>query len=214
MKRSGKTWADHYTRRARKEKYPARSVYKLEEIQKKFRLIRPGDRILDLGCAPGSWMMFAAEKAGPRGKVVGIDKKPVTVKLPATATALVGDVLGEEPGRNDPVEGVFDVVLSDMAPSTTGRKQLDAARSFHLCMAALTIATRRLRSGGRFCCKIFTGEDFTEFTNAVRAAFNQVRIYKPKSSRKASTETYIIATERKKEDSTYVGSQQMVDNQA
>jgi 23S rRNA (uridine2552-2'-O)-methyltransferase len=204
--KSGKNpWADHYTRKARKEKYPARSVYKLEEIQKKHRLIRPGDRVLDLGCAPGSWLLYAAKEA-TGGEAVGIDLKPVTTTLPKNARAVVGDVLDPESGALKQIEGDFDVVLSDMAPSTTGRKEVDAARSFDLCMAALAIARRRLGAGGRFCCKIFTGEDFQRFHEAVKAAFSETKIYKPKSSRKASKETYIIATGRKREESEHVGA--------
>ncbi len=210
MKRKNKIprknpWEDHYTRKARKEKYPARSVYKLEEIQQKHRLIRPGDRVLDLGCAPGSWLLYAAQQAAG-GEVVGIDLKPVTAVLPKNARAVVGDALDPNADALEQIGGAFDVVLSDMAPSTTGRKEIDAARSFELCMAALAIARRRLRPGGRFCCKIFTGEDFQRFVEAVKAAFSEARIYKPKSSRKASKETYIIATGRQREENEHVGA--------
>ena len=213
-KRKGakKGWEDHYTRKARKEKYPARSVYKLEEIQKKHRLIRPGDRILDLGCAPGSWLLYAAKEAG-RGEVVGIDKKPVTICLPNQARAVTGDALDPASSALAQIQGRFDVVLSDMAPATTGRKEVDAARSFELCMAALSIARRRLLVGGCFCCKIFTGEDFEQFTASVKKVFDDVKIYKPKSSRKASKEIYLIATGKKKEENDDVGAQQMVDDQ-
>jgi 23S rRNA (uridine2552-2'-O)-methyltransferase len=213
-KKGGKnTWEDHYTRQAKKDGYPARSVYKLEEIQKKHRLIRPGDRVLDLGCAPGSWLMYAAGQA-KGGEVIGIDLKPVTAPLPKNARAAVGDALDTQALMAEGLSGGFDVVLSDMAPATTGRKEVDAARSFDLCMAALDIARRRLRTGGRFCCKIFTGEDFKRFTETVRGAFSAASIYRPKSSRKASKETYIIAKDFKGEDDENVGSQQMVDNQA
>ena len=197
-KKGGKNpWADHMTRKAKKEKYPARSVYKLDEIQKKHRLIRPGDRVLDLGCAPGSWLIYAARQA-KGGEVIGVDLKPVTSSLPKNAQALVGNALDPESEALKQVEGTFDVVLSDMAPSTTGRKEVDAARSFDLCMAALAVARRRLRAGGRFCCKIFTGEDFARFNEAVKSAFDRAAVYKPKSSRKASKEIYIIAAGRKR----------------
>ena len=213
-KKGGKnTWEDHYTRQAKKNGYPARSVYKLEEIQKKHRLIRPGDRVLDLGCAPGSWLMYAAGKAGG-GEVVGIDLKPVTAPLPKNARAVTGDALDSQAPPLGELSGRFDVVLSDMAPATTGRKEVDATRSYDLCMAAFAAARRLLRPGGRFCCKIFTGEDFKRFSEAVKAAFSETSIYKPKSSRKASKETYIIAKDYKGEDDDNVGSQQMVDNQA
>jgi 23S rRNA (uridine2552-2'-O)-methyltransferase len=190
-------WEDHYTRLARREKYPARSVYKLQEIQKRWRVIRPGDRVLDLGCAPGSWLVYAAQLTGPSGKVVGIDPTPVTLALPDHARALAADVNGLD---GDPLAFFghgFDVVLSDMAPATTGSRGVDAVRSFNLCEAALGLARRVLRPGGVFVCKIFQGEDFKAFSEAVRAEFSEFRIFKPQSSRKASREIYLIGQGKK-----------------
>src|SRR5687768_5337254 len=108
---------DHYARRAKKEGRPARSVYKLEEIDGRWRLLRRGDRVLDLGCAPGSWMQYAAERVGPGGRVVGYDLAPVTIRLPPQAEAHVADVFALDPAG---LGGPFDVVVSDMAPSTMG----------------------------------------------------------------------------------------------
>jgi 23S rRNA (uridine2552-2'-O)-methyltransferase len=187
-----KRWEDHYTRLARKERYPARSVYKLKEIQQRFAVIRPGDAVLDLGCAPGSWLMQAADLAGSAGRVVGVDVTPVTVGLPAHVSVHTRDVFELV---DDPVAFFgqeFDVVLSDMAPATTGSRGVDAARSYHLCEAALAIARQTLRSGGSFVCKIFQGEDFKSFTAAVQAAFSECKIFKPQSCRKASKEIYLI----------------------
>jgi 23S rRNA (uridine2552-2'-O)-methyltransferase len=188
---------DPYTRRARQEKYPARSVYKLQEIQKRSRVIRRGDRVLDLGCAPGSWLIYAAEAAGPSGRVVGVDLTPVTVALPGHASARTGDVfeLAEDPARF--FDGLFDVVLSDMAPATTGSRVVDTARSFNLCQAALSIARQVLRPGGVFVCKIFQGEDFKQFTEDMKTAFAECRVFKPQSSRKASMEIYLIGKGKK-----------------
>ena len=186
----GNPWQDHYTRRARDEKYPARSVYKLKEIQKKVRLIRPGDRVLDLGCAPGSWLIHAAELTGPSGTAVGIDPAPVTIPLPAQAAARVGDVF--EPGTVEALGSPFDVVMSDMAPSTTGNRVVDAARSVALCERALEIAGAVLVEGGRFVCKIFQGEDVEAVSDRVRKAFETHKTFKPQSSRKASREIYLI----------------------
>jgi 23S rRNA (uridine2552-2'-O)-methyltransferase len=190
-------WEDHYTRLARRERYPARSVYKLQEIQKRFAVIRPGSSVLDLGCAPGSWLMYVAGLAGPSGCVVGVDLTPVTVSLPAHVSVHTLDVfeLVEDSavffGRE------FDVVLSDMAPATTGSRGVDAARSHNLCEAALAIARKMLRPGGAFVCKIFQGEDFKPFTEAVKAGFSECRIFKPQSCRKASREIYLIGKGRK-----------------
>jgi 23S rRNA (uridine2552-2'-O)-methyltransferase len=188
-------WADHYTRQAQKEHFPARSVYKLKEIQQKYRLIKRGDRVLDLGCAPGSWLLYAAEIAGPDGLVVGIDLKPVTVQLPANARFYAGDIETVTAAFEQAGEvGRFDVVLSDMAPATIGHKATDAVRSLHLCEAALDIVHTRLVPGGNFATKIFQGPDFKTYSDKVKAGFRQVKIYKPQSSRKASKEIYIIGT--------------------
>jgi len=185
-------WEDHYTRLARKERFPARSVYKLQEIQKRFAVIGAGDNVLDLGCAPGSWLMYAAGLTGPSGRVVGVDLTPVAVSLPAHVTVHTRDVfeLVEEPAAFFGQE--FDVVVSDMAPATTGSRSVDAARSHQLCEAALAIARKVLRPGGSFVCKIFQGEDFQPFCGAVRAVFREFRIFKPQSCRKASKEIYLI----------------------
>jgi 23S rRNA (uridine2552-2'-O)-methyltransferase len=190
-------WEDHYTRLARKESYPARSVYKLQEIQKRFGLIRRGNAVLDLGCAPGAWLMYAADLAGTSGRVVGVDPTPVTVSLPAHVCTHTRDVfeLVEDPdaffGRQ------FDVVLSDMAPATTGSRGVDAARSHTLCEAALAMARKALRPGGALACKIFQGEDFKAFTEAVKNDFSECKIFKPQSCRKASKEIYIIGKGKK-----------------
>jgi 23S rRNA (uridine2552-2'-O)-methyltransferase len=197
----GNRWEDHYTRQARKERYPARSVYKLQELQQRFNVVRKGDAVLDLGCAPGSWTMQAAELTGPSGRVIGIDLTPVTVALPAQAEARVQDVYALVENPVDHFGRSFDVVLSDMAPSTTGSRGVDAARSFALCEAALAIALLVLRPGGVFVCKIFQGEDFKAFTEAVKAGFTELKIFKPQSCRKASKEIYLIGRGRNQEGS-------------
>jgi 23S rRNA (uridine2552-2'-O)-methyltransferase len=195
MRRSSKKrnrWEDHYSRRAKKEKSPARSVYKLKEIQQKHHLIRKGDRVLDLGCSPGSWLLYAADLTGKKGRVVGIDRKPVAIPVPAHVRILTGDVLSTDDALMEKLGKDFDVVLSDMAPDTTGNKHVDTARSFHLCQAALSLAGDVLRPGGSFVCKIFQGEDFKAFADAVKQHFKTRKIFKPESSRKASREIYVI----------------------
>ena len=188
-------WQDHYSRRAKKDRYPARSVYKLEEIQQKHRLIQKGDKILDLGCSPGSWLLYAAKLTGDRGRVIGIDLKPVKIQAAPNIEILNGDVFALDAG----VLGTdFNVVMSDMAPATTGHKAVDAARSAGLCEAALAIAQRVLLPGGSFVCKIFQGPDFNQFVNSVRAGFDKQKIFKPRSSRKASKEIFIIGLGFKK----------------
>ena len=197
MKRSTakqKPWQDHYSQQAKKERFPARSVYKLEEIQKKHRLIKKGDRVLDLGCAPGSWLLYAAKLTGPKGRVIGVDLKPVTIQVSSHIKIISADVFTL---NIEPLEKDFNVVLSDMAPATTGHKAVDAARSYNLCETALTIAQSILLPGGSFVCKIFQGPDFNLFLDAVRPAFKGLKIFKPQSSRKASKEIYVIGLEFK-----------------
>ena len=192
--KKNKPWQDHYTRQAKKEHFPARSVYKLQEIQQKHQLIKKGYKVLDLGCAPGSWLLYAAKLTGDQGRVVGVDLKPVSGKVPSNAQIINADVfaLGVESLGND-----FNVVLSDMAPATTGHKNVDAARSFNLCEAALTISQRVLLPEGSLVCKIFQGPDFEQFIGSVRTKFKTTKIFKPQSSRKASKEIYIIGIGKK-----------------
>jgi len=198
MKRFGskkhQRWADHYSEQAKKERYPARSVYKLKQAQRKFRLIRKDDQVLDLGCSPGSWLLYAAELTGKHGKVLGIDLKPVTIKIPSQAETLKADILTIDRAwiENEDLANRFNVVLSDMAPATTGNKMIDAERSYQLCQAALNIAQMVLRPDGSFICKIFQGEEFKKFSDSVRSRFKNHKIFKPQSSRKESKEIYII----------------------
>ena len=190
-------WEDHYSRRAKKERFPARSVFKLQEIQAKHHLIKKGDKVLDLGCAPGSWLIYAANLTGNKGQVVGIDLKPVTEKVPPHVRIYSGDILTIDDRFFESLGKDFNVVVSDMSPATTGNKHVDSARSYNLCKAALSIAHSMLIPGGSFVCKIFQGEDFKEFTDSVRSVFKSYKIFKPQASRKASKEIYIIGLEKK-----------------
>jgi 23S rRNA (uridine2552-2'-O)-methyltransferase len=204
MKRVGskkhQRWTDHYSERAKKERYPARSVFKLKEAQKKFRLIKKDDRVLDLGCSPGSWLLYAAELVGKRGRAVGIDLKEIRIKLPPQAKTLTADIMTIDRAWFDEQKlgDRFNVVLSDMAPATSGNKGLDAARSFQLCQAALNIAEMVLKPGGSFVCKIFQGEEFKEFSDTVKNRFKRHKIFKPQSSRKESKEIFVVGLGFKK----------------
>ncbi len=193
-------WEDHYTRKARKENFPARSVYKLQEIQEKYRLIQKGDWVLDLGCSPGSWLQYTATLVGTNGRIVGIDQKKVTLQLPAHVTVYMGDIFSIQSVMGEEMIHPYDIVLSDMAPDTTGNKFVDAARSLALCEAAFDIAGHHLKSGGSFVCKIFQGEGFKQFADSIQKEFHKSKIYKPKSCRKASKEIYIIGIDKKQEE--------------
>lgn len=192
-------WADHYTRQARKDNYPARSVYKLQEIQKRYRLLRPGSRVLDLGCAPGAWLKYAAQAVGSQGTVLGLDLKPVKMALPDNTQVVVADIF-DLPGEvSDMLRRGFHCIISDMAPSTTGHRDVDAARSLNLCESALDVAESHLLAGGGFVCKIFQGPDSAGFIESVKHQFQRCHIYKPQSSRKASREIFVIGKGKKQE---------------
>ena len=190
-------WEDHYSRRAKKERFPARSVFKLQEIQSKHHLIKKGDKVLDLGCAPGSWLLYVANLTGSKGQVAGIDLKPVIEKVPSHVRIYTGDILTLDDKFFESLGKDFNVVVSDMSPATTGNKHVDSARSYNLCQAALSIAQTLLIPGGSFVCKIFQGEDFKEFSDSVRSVFKSHKIFKPQSSRKTSKEIYIIGLGKK-----------------
>ena len=189
-----KEYRDHYFLKAKRENYPARSVYKLKELDAKFRLFRQGMRVLDLGAAPGSWSLGAAEKIGPRGLVLGCDIQTTETVFPPQVTFLQEDVFQ----RSEEFEallrktGPFDVVMSDMAPRTTGTKFTDQARSLELACEALNVALLYLRPGGSFVVKIFMGPDVQELLQPMRKAFRSVKSFKPKSSRAESKDTFFV----------------------
>ncbi|MCW7754940.1 RlmE family RNA methyltransferase [Desulfobotulus sp. H1] len=191
-KNPANSWEDHYTRLARKENYAARSVYKLKEIQAKYGILAKGQRIMDLGCAPGSWLQYAAEEAGENGAVLGVDLTPVNLGLPPQAQAVVGDIYDLSPQIREWAGGGVHGVLSDMAPATTGMGDVDALRSAALAEAALLLASEVLKPGGYFVCKIFQGRGFDSFLADVKRLFEKQRIFKPKSCRKQSREIYVL----------------------
>jgi len=191
LKSKKDNWTDHYTRLAKKENYPARSVYKLKEIQAKFKVIKKGNRILDLGCSPGSWSIYAGEVADKNGEIIGIDLKQIDISTISSFKMIVGDALNPDTFL-DEIKHPFDIVLSDMAPATTGRKDIDAIRSYELSEAAFSIAMKILKKGGNFVCKNFQSQDSKILIDKVKKNFNKQKIFKPKSSRKASNEIFVI----------------------
>ena len=188
---------DVFHRRARKEGFAARSVYKLEELDKKFKLLRAGQRVLDLGCRPGSWLQYAAKVVGPRGALVGLDREPLDVAIPQ-AGIVVGDVFEIPAQELKGNLGGFDLVLSDMAPDTSGVRHLDQARSEALFERALAIAEETLSPGGAFVAKLFQGPAMRELVARCRAGFEKVQTAKPKGSRPDSIELYVAALGRRR----------------
>jgi len=182
---------DRFHQKAKREGFLARAVYKLEEIDAKHDLFKPGARVLDLGCAPGSWLQYARTKVGPTGVLVGLDREPLRAPPPG-ARIEVGDVLTIDVAQLKGDLPAFDVVLSDMAPDTSGVRSMDQARSEALFERALEIATLVLARGGNFVGKLFQGPDFKRLTEEVRARFLSAKTMKPASSRQISIEQYVI----------------------
>jgi 23S rRNA (uridine2552-2'-O)-methyltransferase len=181
---------DAFFKRAREAGFAARSVFKLEEIDKKLRLLRPGYRVLDLGCRPGSWMQYALKVVGPHGAVVGIDRDPLDQPLPA-ARVMRGDIYETTDAELLGELKAFDVVLSDMAPDTTGVRATDQARSAALFEEALTRAERLLAPTGSFVGKIFQGPDLEGIRKRMGTRFAEVKLIKPESSRAQSIEIFL-----------------------
>ena len=181
---------DAYFRKARAQGFAARSVFKLEEIDRKLHLLRKGQRVLDLGCRPGSWLQYAVAAVGRAGAVVGIDRAPLPAPI-AGARAIVGDLFVTPDAELLGDLTAFDVVLSDMAPDTTGIRATDQARSAALFEEALARAERLLAPTGAFVGKIFQGPDLPALRRRMAARFAEVKIVKPDSSRAQSMEIYL-----------------------
>jgi 23S rRNA (uridine2552-2'-O)-methyltransferase len=183
---------DRFTVEAKKAGFPARSVFKLEEIDRRAKLLRPGMRVLDLGAAPGSWAMYAARKVGPSGKLLAVDLQPLAVSLAPPAVFVQGDALSLE-NEQLSMFAPYDVVLSDMAPKTTGNRLGDQTRSFELCMRAIEVAAALLKDGGAFVGKIFMGEDLQLAQAELRKHFAKQRIMRPEGTRTVSYEVFLVA---------------------
>jgi 23S rRNA (uridine2552-2'-O)-methyltransferase len=182
---------DHFGDRAKREGFPARSVYKLQEIDRRVQLLKRGHRVLDLGAAPGSWTLYAADRVGHEGKVVAIDLNPLRVGLPPQASFQTIDVFQLD-ARGQLEQAGFDIVLSDMAPHTSGQRHRDQFGSYELYMRALEIARDALVPGGAFVGKIFQGPELEQARAATRAQFGTVRIIKPDASRSESFEIFLV----------------------
>jgi 23S rRNA (uridine2552-2'-O)-methyltransferase len=190
---------DHLTRAAKDAGFPARSIFKLEEIDRRTRLLRQGMRVLDLGATPGSWSLYAAQKIGRGGKLLAVDLEPLGAVLPPYAEFVQGDALSlagefaEQLARFAP----YDVVLSDMAPRTTGNKVTDQARSFELFMRALAVAATLGKAGGAFVGKIFMSDDLPAARVELRKHYASERLIRPEGTRAVSTELYVIGQEKR-----------------
>jgi 23S rRNA (uridine2552-2'-O)-methyltransferase len=190
---------DYYYRKAKQENFAARSVFKLEEIDKKYRLFQPNQMVLDLGAAPGSWSQYSSQKIGPGGRVLGVDLTQITVSL-KNATFIQADLRDlnlEELFLQQGFAPPFDLVLSDMAPKTTGIRLTDQTRSMELCELALDVARRFLKPNGHFVCKLFHSDDFTKLRDEIKKSFEKFEALRPESTRKISKEIFLIGIKKK-----------------
>jgi 23S rRNA (uridine2552-2'-O)-methyltransferase len=183
---------DQYRRLAKDQGYRARSAYKLLQINRSYNIIKKGDKVVDLGCAPGGWLQVAVKEVRSSGKVIGIDLKPVTSV--AAAIILQGSI--EDPNMLSKISEILgckaDVVLSDLAPNVSGVWDIDHARQISLSTIALRFAQHVLRIGGSSVFKVFEGDMLEEFRSELRKSFGKVLLNKPSASRQESSELYIV----------------------
>jgi len=198
---------DHYFREAKREGFLSRAAYKLIEIDERRRALAPGDRVLDVGAAPGSWMQVAHRRVGPRGFVVGIDLQPIAFRPGANARVFEADFTAIDPAalleplrslpprRSDRAGEIarYDAVISDMAPNTTGDRSSDHFMSARLCEALLDRLPAILRRGGNLVMKAYEGEMYPSILARSKSMFDDCRGFKPKASRSESVEMYIVA---------------------
>ncbi len=189
---------DHYTLQARKEGYPARSVYKLQEIQSKFRILPKEGKVLDIGAAPGSWSLYVSRTLKKGSRIVSVDLKPLGPGIQiAGMTFFQTDAFSENFLKEAEKEGPFDAVISDAAPATTGNRTVDTGRSFTLAFTVIEAANKLLKEGGSLVVKVFQGGDEQELLSIVKKGYNSAKLFKPKASRKESFEIFIIGKGKK-----------------
>ncbi len=194
--RDRSTRHDVFHRKAKQAGFVARSVFKLEEIDQRCRLLRSSIRVLDLGAAPGSWSLYAAQRIGSQGLVVAVDVRPIVQSFPAQVVTFQEDALTSD-GTSWSKFAPFDLVLSDMAPNTSGSRVRDQALSFELFARALSVATKVGKPGSDFAAKLFMSDAFAEAKAAVIEAFEQVRILRPEGTRQNSSEVFLVGKSRR-----------------
>ena len=197
-KRNSYSKPDFWSQKAFKEGYPARSVYKLQEIDQKFGFLKKGYTVLDLGSAPGSWTTWLLRNLDESGKVVSVDLNPLSKDVKGSNLVfLQGDLLSEEIREQITQQGPYDLVVCDAAPLTTGNRTIDTLRSKSLVEMAIWYAQTMLRTGGNFCVKIFQNGDQQKLLMKMREIFTQAKGFKPEACRSESFETYLIGINKK-----------------
>jgi 23S rRNA (uridine2552-2'-O)-methyltransferase len=186
---------DRYYRKAKEQGLPSRAAFKIDEILSKFKLVRPGNTVLDLGAAPGGWTVQLAKAVGPAGLVLAMDLQPMPKVHGPQIRSFLGDFCGEAAGKwleDQLKDRKVHAVFSDLSPKLSGIAFKDAYDSFQLAQAALTVAQRFLKPRGNFVTKIFPGEEFKQFHQTLREHFERVTSFDPQSSRKTSREVYLL----------------------
>jgi len=184
---------NYYTQKAKEKNFPARSVFKLAEMDKKYSLVKKDDAVLDLGCAPGSWLMYLSAKVGPSGKVVGVDFQDINIDPRGNIIFLKQDVLEVKPADLKKVSPFYQAVLSDLSPRLTGLADKDDAVMAEYCQKTLCLAEALLARGGNFVCKMFESEFSAGFFQAVKERFSFAKRYRTRITPKRSREFYFIA---------------------
>lgn len=190
---------DKWSQRAAKEGYRARSVFKLEELDEKYGILRPGMQVLDVGAAPGSWLQYTSKRIGQNGLVVGMDLKEITKVAPNVKTfvcdvtdyAKVREIFASIGWKDVPL------ILSDIAPNTTGIKDVDQHRSVELNAMILEVAKEFLRPGGTLVLKVFRGSSFDPFITQVKKVFERIKVVTVAASRDRSREVYVMCWDKR-----------------
>ncbi len=190
---------DFYMLKAQREGYPARSVYKLEEMEQKFKILRRDSPVLDIGSSPGSWSLFIQRRWKNKGLVVGVDLNPPDFDPPEGFEFIQGDILDDELALKLLKHGPFGTLLSDAAPSTTGNKTVDISRSEAIAERVLLLSRTHLMAGGNLVVKVFQGGGERALVMLARELFESGRTFRPKAVRRESSETYIVAMGKRKE---------------
>ena len=206
--KSSKGWLkehfdDEYVRRSQQDGYRSRAIYKLIEIDKKDRLVKPGMTIVDLGAAPGGWSEYCIKKLGKKGTMVALDILPmepidgvIIIEGDFREDAVFEELMSimAETSAVSKIVGKADLVISDMAPNISGMDSVDMPRAYYLCDLALELAREVLKPGGGLLVKLFQGEGFDDYNKALKSSFSKVVMRKPKASRPRSREIYALAT--------------------
>lgn len=191
---------DTYYKRAKKEGYRSRAAYKLLELSRRFNPIKPGDRVVDIGAAPGGWLQVASVLTGPRGMVIGVDLQPIAPLKEKNILLVQGDITAEDTQTKikELLGCPADCVLSDLSPRLSGIRDADVSRSVELARTALIVASVLLKTGGCFLAKIFMGDETQTLVAEAKTRFSSIRCTRPEATRKGSSEIYLIAREFRK----------------